>query len=184
MYSEQENDRFKEFANLFTEAERLEKELEIESSSYFHPSINELRYAGKHISHYLVSRENSAYDKAVSHVLRAIYDARDMLLLLNLEKINIFEKTYKSISIVASISNWAQIRARINRIKKLSSNPDFKNNRKEFDDIYNELKNIWELLEAAVPELDKQRNFNKKSFIITIVSMIVAIASAIIAFFK
>ncbi|MDR2555188.1 MAG: hypothetical protein LBC64_07135 [Fibromonadaceae bacterium] len=184
MYSEDEKDKFKKFADLFTEAEFLEKELEIESASYFQPSINELRYAGKHISLYLVNQENSAYEKAISHTLRAIYDARDMLILLYLEKINNFEKLYKSISITNCIANWAQLRAKVNKIKKLSSNPEFKNNREEFDKTYNELKDIWGLLEAAVPELDKQQNSNRKSLIVTIVSVIVAIFSMVIAFFK
>lgn len=91
MYSEQENDKYRKFAKLFAEAELLEKELEIEVSSYFQPSINELRYAGKHISIYLVTHEQNDYEKAISHVLRAVYDARDMLMLLYLEKINDFE---------------------------------------------------------------------------------------------
>jgi len=184
MCSEQEIDKFKKFANLFTEAEFLEKELEIEAASYFQPSINELRYAGKHISLYLVNQENSAYEKAISHTLRAIYDARDMLILLYLEKINNFEKLYKSISITSCITNWAQVRAEVNKIKKLSANPEFKNNRKEFDETYNALKDIWNLLEAAVPELDKQQNSNRKSLTITIISIIVAILSAIIAILK
>jgi hypothetical protein len=184
MYSEDEKDKFKKIANLFTEAEFLEKELEIESASYFQPSINELRYAGKHISLYLVSQENSAYEKAISHILRAIYDARDMLILLYLEKINDFEKLYKSISITSCIANWAQVRTKVNKIKRLSSNPEFKNNRKEFDETYNELKDIWDLLEAAVPELDKQQNSNKKNLVITIISIIVAILSAVIAVLK
>jgi len=184
MYSEQEIDKFKKFANLFTEAESLEKELEIESASYFQPSINELRYAGKHISLYLVNQENSDYEKAISHTLRAIYDARDMLILLYLEKINNFEKLYKSISITSCITNWAQVRAEVNKIKKLSANPEFKNNRKEFDETYKALKDIWNLLEAAIPELDKQQNSNKKNLAITVISIIVAILSAATAILK
>jgi len=184
MYSEQEIDKFKKFANLFTETEFLEKELEIESGSYFQPSINELRYAGKHISLYLVSQENSDYEKAISHILRAIYDARDMLILLYLEKINTFEKVYKSISITSCIANWAQVRAEVNKIKKLSSNPEFKNNRKEFDETYKALKDIWNLLEAAIPELDKQQNSSKKNLVITVISIIIAIISAVIAVLK
>jgi len=184
MYSEQEMDKFKKFADLFTEAEFLEKELEVESSSYFQPSINELRYAGKHISQYLVKRENIDYERAMSHVLRAVYDARDMLMLLRLEKINDFEKLYKSVSITICLTNWAYIRAEVNKIKKLASNPEFRNNRKEFDEACKSLRDIWALLEAAIPELDKLRNSNKKNLVIAIISVIIAIFSVVVAILK
>ncbi len=72
----------------------------------------------------------------------------------------------------------------MNKIKRLSSNPEFKNNRKEFDETYNELKDIWDLLEAAIPELDKQQNSNKKNLVIAIISIIVAIFSVVVAFLK
>ena len=56
MYSDNEADKFQNLKNLFDEAEFLEKELEIESSAYFHPSVNELRYAGRHLLQYLLNK--------------------------------------------------------------------------------------------------------------------------------
>ena len=41
MYSDNETDKFQNLKKLFDEAEFLEKELEIESSAYFQPSVNE-----------------------------------------------------------------------------------------------------------------------------------------------
>ncbi|MCL2207642.1 MAG: hypothetical protein FWB90_06045 [Fibromonadales bacterium] len=163
----------------------MEKELEIESSAYFQPSVNELRYAARHLLNYLVNNKDVDYEESKAHILRAIYDARDMLLLLYYEKINEFEKFYKSVSISNSIANWVQIRARLNKIKMLSADPEFKNNnREEFDRTYNEVKDIWTLIDAAIPELDKQLSLSRKNKIITITSMTIAIISAIIAFLK
>ncbi|MDR0516416.1 MAG: hypothetical protein LBH25_05155 [Fibromonadaceae bacterium] len=185
MYSSDEADKFQNLKNLFDEAEFLEKELEIESSAYFQPSVNELRYAGRHLLQYLVSKKEEDYEESKVHILRAIYDARDMLLLLYYEKIKEFEKSYKSVSISSSITNWVQIRARLNKTKMLSADPEFKNkNREEFDKIYNEVKNIWTLMDAAIPELDKQLNTFRRNTIITAISVAVAIISAILAFLK
>jgi hypothetical protein len=185
MYSDNEADKFQNLKKLFDEAEFLEKELEIESSAYFQPSVNELRYAGRHLLQYLVNKKEDDYEESKAHILRAIYDARDMLLLLYYEKIKEFEKSYKSVSISSSIANWVQIRVKLNKIKTLSADPEFKNkNREEFDKTYNEVKDIWTLMDAAIPELDKQLNSSRKNTIITIVSIAVAIISAIIAFLK
>lgn len=185
MYSDNEVNKIKNLKKLFDEAEFLEKELEIESSAYFQPSVNELRYAARHLLNYLVNSKDLDYDESKVHILRAIYDARDMLLLLYYEKINEFEKVYRSVSISSSIANWVQIRARLNKIKTLSADPEFKNNnREEFDKTYNEVKDIWTLIDAAIPELNKQLNSSRKSTIITAISVTVAIVSAIIAFLK
>jgi len=185
MYCDDSRDKFQKLKDLFDEAEFLEKELELESSAYFQPSVNELRYAGRHLLNYLVNEKDNDYEEAEVHILRAIYDARDMLLLLYYEKINEFEKFYKSVSISNSITNWAQIRARLNKIKMLSADPEFKNrDRGKFDKTYNEVKDIWILMDAAIPELDKQLNSSRKNTIITVISVAVAIVSAILAFLK
>jgi hypothetical protein len=185
MCSDNELNKFQDLLALFNEAESLEKELEIESSAYFQPSVNELRYACRHLLLYLANKKGEDYDESKVHILRAIYDARDMLILLHYEKINEFEKAYKSVSISSSITNWAQIRARLNKIKMLSADPEFKNkNREEFDKTYNEVKDIWALMDAAIPELDKQLNLSRKKTIITTISVAIAIISLVIAFLK
>jgi hypothetical protein len=133
----------------------------------------------------LLTKKEEDYDESKAHILRAIYDARDMSLLLLYEKIKEFEKFYKSISISNSITNWVQIRAKLNKIKMLSADPEFKNkNREEFDKTYNEVKDIWALMDAAIPELDKQRNSSRRNTVITAVSVMIAVISAIIAFLK
>jgi hypothetical protein len=185
MCFDNEAGKFQNLKKLFDEAEFLEKELEIESSAYFQPSVNELRYAGRHLLQYLIGKKDDDYDESKAHISRAIYDARDMLLLLYYDKIKEFEKSYKSVSISNSIANWIQVRARLNKIKTLSADPEFKNkNREEFDKTYNEVKDIWALMDAAVPELDKQLNSSKKNAAVTVISVAVAIISAIIAFLK
>jgi hypothetical protein len=62
------------------------------------PSINELRYAGKHLCSYLTASNDDEkviqLDKARNHCLRAQYDAQSAIQLFFFESIIIFDRKY------------------------------------------------------------------------------------------
>jgi len=109
----------------FTEAERCIKlgELDffrtdtgtssVECRGLFFPAINELRYAGKHICDFYVSRKIEDLREAISHCVRAKNDAYDCLIQYRLCEIRLFMEQYKSLVLGRTIKNFSELQQQV-----------------------------------------------------------------------
>ncbi len=105
-----QNNKYKELHDLFALAEKKIKRVEqINHEGLSIPSVNQLRYAGRHCLDSLVSDdeevENNIYE-AKDHCKRAIYDAMEIGIVTILEKIQIFNKDYKYITITDVLPDY------------------------------------------------------------------------------
>lgn len=90
-------DTFKELYDLFRKAELALKEVEELEKELNVPSLNQLRYAGKHLLDFLGGKDaqnEEELQKAKRHIQRAIYDAYEAGILGILEYIDKFHNRY------------------------------------------------------------------------------------------
>ena len=172
----------KDLSVLLDEAERAMKKIEIKTGKFFSPSLNEIRYSFIHYLKYQNEKNEDDYLRAKNHILRAIYDAKDAMLMGMLDNIYDFEKAYKSVSICSVIPNWVDINSKLNDIRECLSDKNFKNRYAEFDEAHNYLENLVKTINAAIPELDKIRrnDFWCNPFL---VATITAVITALISYF-
>jgi len=87
---------------LFTLAERNIKRSEILSTELSVPAINQLRYAGHHLSKYISEsdedKRNEELSRAAQHCQKAIRDSYEISVLYLLEQISSFRSEYSSLT--------------------------------------------------------------------------------------
>ena len=148
-----------ELAGLFKLAEdkiKLVENLNLELSI---PAINELRYAGYHITQFIASETpeaaNEEFGKAEKHCKRAIYDAAEAGVTYQLEMIKIFQTDFRTLSIRKTISNYNEIRKQIKAASTLILTPRGKVDRSAY---YEECAKHLETLQVAHEELESYRD--------------------------
>jgi hypothetical protein len=176
----------KELLGLLDTAEQYMKLVELETGKYCEPSANELRYALRHFLEYFEFEEEkeNKYLKAKNHISRAIYDAKEIVLMLYLDRAKDFQDKYKTISITDVIKDWVDIRKTLNNAKSRLLDKKFKEDMNSFDVVYKDLKIIMETMDAAIEELDKKLIYSKKNHLYFAISIIITAISLIVAVFK
>lgn len=99
---------------LFAQAERRIKEIEHFNEGLDIPAINELRYVSYHLLEILTSTPvNQATHKVkvVSHLQRAIYDACEALISLQLKELRTFQDDYRLVVVSDVIKNYSELTA-------------------------------------------------------------------------
>ena len=104
-----QDDRAREVAELFRQAECAIKTAEELHSQIPFSAINELRYAGRHLTEWLTQKGEEELDKAVRHCRRAAYDANEAQLLYYLEEIKKFKHDYRNIVISEVVASYGEI---------------------------------------------------------------------------
>ncbi|MCC6598083.1 MAG: hypothetical protein IT559_04780 [Alphaproteobacteria bacterium] len=87
-----------ETLDLFNKAEAAIKKIEHEEGLDF-PSVNQLRYVGRHLIDFLNNNDVEELRKAKRHCKRAIYDANDIGIQFYIEDIDLFKDDYKDVVI-------------------------------------------------------------------------------------
>lgn len=119
-------DKLEEIRNLYQDAERRIKEIEVFQEELPLPAINELRYAGHHL---LRAEEAGAQDasdaeldKARNHCLRAIYDAEELRALSALSQFRAFNEDYRLVAVSESIPWYSEVKTQADNVSEILSN--------------------------------------------------------------
>lgn len=161
-----------ELYELFKEAETNIKLAELDGNhqGFSLPSINELRYAFKHLTIYLKENRTEEFTECKAHIKRAICDALEMRILIGLERIRLFDSRYKFVSISPVIPNWIDLRRKLENAKESLAFSD--ESKERIIVLKNSLKNVIDVLEtieAAKSELNK--NLFKRFFSVVAATM-------------
>lgn len=150
--------RAEELARLFKFAEdkiKLVENLNIELSI---PAINELRYAGYHITRFIAASTkeaaNEEFGKAEKHCKRAVYDAAEAGVTFQLEMIKVFQTDFRSVRIATVIPNYPEIRKQVIAARDLIVAPRTTIEREVY---YEECSKYLEILREAHKELESYR---------------------------
>lgn len=120
------------FPRLFAEAEAAIKEVELEQAELIIPAVNELRYAGYHISKYINEPEAiDELDRAIGHCKRARYDAYEAGIIYYHREFSMFCKDYKTVVITEVLPEYIKYHQEVENAKKFIKETD-----KETKDIY------------------------------------------------
>lgn len=156
------------------------------------PAINEMRYAGYHLS--VAVDENGCITdgaellKAVRHYERATYEAAEAGIMHALAQIGEFKEIYKRVTISDIIPDWVSCLVRCGEAQeKVGAERetgdgqilDHELHQKRFDDLVTIVKKC----DAARDELNKKINENvreSRNFIITAIIGVLAILATII----
>jgi hypothetical protein len=181
--------KYQEIQELYELAERKLKSIEhLDHSGVYIPSINELRYAGRHVLDSLISQEPKIIDdnvfEAKDHCRRAIFDTMEIGICYYLHEIEMFENDYKYISISDVIPDFVALRQEIRGIQKFIANTsrrdqladNYENAQRHFE----RLQIIMETFEASRPELQKKLNGWRWAILSTLIVILLAIITLIL----
>ncbi|MBX8531686.1 hypothetical protein K5D32_18590 [Pseudomonas cichorii] len=150
--------RAKALVRLFQLAEEKIKLVENLNQELSIPAINELRYAGYHMTQFLASTGEEAdkqLGKAENHCKRAIYDAVEAGVTSQLEMIKVFQSDFRNVIISETITRYPQIRKQIKAARDLILTPrDPATDRSEY---YEQCSIHLEIMREAHDELESYR---------------------------
>jgi len=147
-------------ATLFNKAEKALKKVERIHADLIIPSINELRYAGCHLTRHIQSPvDHSELIQAANHCKRAMYDCYEAGIYHFLNSVNLFQKDYRNIVISDVMPEWITLKVRISEIKTFFSDVDTEKREALFlqcEQYFNELGIILGKLDSAREDLNKK----------------------------
>ncbi|NWN50465.1 hypothetical protein HT121_24160 [Pseudomonas sp. MAFF 301514] len=145
-----------ELVRLFRLAEEKIKLVENLNQELSIPAINELRYAGFHMSQYLAGEEGSAEQlaKAENHCKRAIYDAVEAGVTHQLEVIAQFQFDFRLLIISEVVPGYAEIQEQASEARDLILEPRKPEDRAAY---YEKCSEHLENLRKAQKKLDLHR---------------------------
>lgn len=121
------SEAFTSVRHYYAIAEEKMKLLEGIDGELFIPSVNELRYAGCHLSKSTVATDfetiKGELGKAKKHCKRAIYDALEVGITYYLERLRVFQEDYKTVVLSPIISDLSVIQAKIVEIRDFVAKP-------------------------------------------------------------
>ncbi|MFJ4144433.1 hypothetical protein [Pseudomonas sp. NPDC089734] len=150
--------RTKELVRLFQLAEEKIKLVENLNQELSIPAINELRYAGYHMTQFLTCTGEEAekqLGKAENHCKRAIYDAVEAGVTNQLEMIKTFQNDFRNVIISETITRYPQIRKELKAAQDLILAP--KDPAKDRSEYYEQCSSHLEILRIARDELESYR---------------------------
>ena len=188
---ELDESRLRKFRDEFARAERLIKDVEEFCDEVAIPAINELRYAGFHISGAIVgdaSQPEEELEKAILHCHRSIYDAGNAGIIAGLEIFDEFAADYRAVIITGVIPDWLDKLQEVNDVRDKASNHrlfgDEKSN--DFDEQEKDfyfLRDLSRQLDIARTELNKkvlQERRQYRRFVSTVLISVAGILAAIV----
>lgn len=118
---------FAEVRSYYEMAEQKMKLIEGIGDGLYIPSVNELRYAGCHLSRATVEIDVEValeeLDKALRHCKRAVYDALEVGITYYLETLRTFIDDYRHVVITSIIPDLAEGKIRISAIRDFITKP-------------------------------------------------------------
>jgi len=181
MYKDFEK-HYKSILKWYSKAEKTLKEIEHLNGEGLHiPTINELRYAGRHIIDAINSTDkNAVFDdlkEAENHCVRALYDVCEVGILFYFEKIRLFDQSYKFMNVSSVFPGYINDKKRLSEIQEYISThtrKDFINDEfKKLLGYLKEIKDIYKSFEVCTIELDRKSRAWKIGFIIPLIGVII-----------
>lgn len=163
----------------FKLAEKAIKTIEVYHDDLVIPAVNQLRYAGFHLTKYLVNQEDGTQlPKAAFHCERAAYDALETGLTYLAEQFQTFEDDYHDVQIVPQVPEFHEFKREYREIQAFviehSNNEERQSHTEECFMHYERLKEIVEELDLTRDELnkekDKQRTSSRRFQIVAIIA--------------
>ncbi|WP_122571473.1 hypothetical protein [Pseudomonas viridiflava] len=154
----EKHSRTDELVRLFQLAEEKIKLVENLNQELSIPAINELRYAGYHMTQYLSGQveADAQLSKAENHCKRAIYDAVEAGITHQLELIKLFQHDFRNLIITETISRYGEIKKEVKAARDLILTP--RDNSKDRSEYYAECSSHLENLRRAHDELEFYRD--------------------------
>lgn len=181
-----------EVAHLFAHAESLLKKAERVTSEVPIPLINELRYAGSHLTRSMLEREEAKrvedIQKAKNHCERAIFDAYEIMLIYYLDNFRHFAEQYATVSLNDLIPSYVTSKKYVREASDFVSKYTRKDERVQYCVHAKEhleiLKPLWESYDDAREEIVKIAKKERRSFLFAFFSMLVGLAGLLVAAYK
>ena len=183
-----------ELVRLFQQAEEKIKLVEKLSQELSIPAINELRYAGYHMTQYLSGNADAETEltKAQNHCKRAIYDAVEAGVTRQLELIKQFQDDFRLISLSEAIPGYKDIQKQIKGARDLILTPrDSKQDRAEY---YEQCSTHLENLRVAHDDLElyredllkrlKRSNRDNRLLLATLIATVIGATFTVLSFYK
>ena len=180
----------------FACAERLAKRVEEFRDEAAIPAINELRYAGYHLSIFLdqVARGAAPDDEELSaaerHCMRASYEAGEAGILAALAEIDVFQQDYRLVPITDVVPNWLTILSECQKTKETVLAADRENgsvrsiDHRLYEEVFDTLSGYCKLLEIAREELNKKLKASRTFWQLGVVTALLALAGVVVAIFR
>lgn len=176
---------------LFSQAEKRIKEIEHFNEGLDIPAINELRYVGYHLLEILTSepiKQEEHKRRVVSHLQRAIYDACEALISLQLKELRTFQEDYRLVVVSEVVKDYQQLMTEAEAASSMIKGTQRGHDGREA--YYTQalgyvdtLSKINTILRAARDELNKkleQRRRESRRWVIGIVVTVIAAAVGLI----
>lgn len=181
-----------EIAHRFAEAEVLLKQAERLSCELPIPLINELRYAGSHLSRYFLEKDTIRIEeeiaKAKNHCERVVFDAYEIMLNYYLDNFIHFGEQYAVTSLTDIIPDYLASRKTVREARDFVE----KHTRKEERVCYciqarehlEKLKTLWEVYDDAREEIFKKRKRERHQFLFALGGFLIAVAGVVVGLCK
>ncbi len=171
------------FSHLFQQAEAAVKEVELSQQELIIPAINELRYAGYHITK-LINRPELSDEltKAENHCKRAIYDAYEANILFLIAEVKTFKDDYRNTIINNIVPDYTEYQTQVKEIISFVQVTDKETKEEHYTKClkYNQqLKKIVTKLDGAREELNKQIKLERRKSQLLIVGIVLAVLGII-----
>lgn len=180
----------------FASAERLAKRVEEFRDEAAIPAINELRYAGYHLSIFLDQLARGAVpdgeelSAAERHCMRASYEAGEAGILAALAEIDVFKQDYRMVPITDIVPLWLTILRDCQQARDTVLAADRENgsaravDHRAYEDMFDTLSGYCKQLEIAREELNKKLKAARTTWRLAFCGVLVAMAGVIVAVFK
>lgn len=177
---------FFELKKHFSDAEIALKTVEEITQEVLIPSVNQLRYAGRHLTDLLTETDQEKIDHHFKeffiHCNRAERDAWEVGIISLLNEIKEFDRRYLGVTVSDIIPNYVETRKKINQIRDfLSTSPQNgqEENKIHFKEKYLELKDIYYTYDLSISELNKKLKNQGSQVLYTILGIIIALIGLI-----
>lgn len=178
-----------EYSQYYLDAEHAAKVVEQLDAKAIIPCINQLRYAGAHLSRFFVNNSGNhdeELDSYKRHCKRAKFDAYEAGLIICLESFMAFQNDYKNIVIT---DVWVDYYDACDSADKASEFLRDVNKEKIRDDQYKQcsetfesLKEIHKKIKVVRNELNKKIKKDRRIFVITIIGIVLTALGAVFTF--
>ncbi len=181
---------FLEIKQAFDTAESAIKECEILIGELPQGAVNELRYAAAHLIDYIISEDQDSLSKYERHCRRAMYDSRELQILMLKGRIDEYLQSYKGYEdILADILNAEAYETILNRRNETNqfiitasqnkeTREDYLNDmQKALPDIQDNLSKLEALAPAVRARIKKQKRNIRLALLAIFISGIGTVAT-------
>ncbi|GBE37820.1 hypothetical protein BMS3Bbin08_00417 [bacterium BMS3Bbin08] len=166
---------------LYADAESALKLVERVAEEVTIPTINQLRYAGQHLTRFISANDKEELRKAANHCQRAMYDAYETGIIYFINEINNFGKDYRKTVISKILPGWVGYQQTVDKIKTFVDNRNEKERHRQTEECKENFKSLNIIFNETKYSRDELNKTIKKDRIITFGVIIALIALIFVA---